>query len=308
MLSRRNVRIKILQLLYCRSIIGDFSDADVIAQYRRMLDNTYDLYIYSLYQLIEVARQSVADQKNRAKKHLPTEEDKKFTPRLFNNDLIQNLETNEDLQELFRQLKLKDSADKDMIKQIYKGYMKEERYIEYSSGSDTISDTDALLDLYRYLRKNELCEEMLEDRYYSWLDDKSLIVGAMKKTIKSLPREGRFFEEHLPEDETTEEFGMQLLLRTLEEEEETLALIKPKLDNWEVDRLATLDIIILQMSLNEMIAFSSIPTKATLNEYVEIAKNYSTDKSKEFVNGILDSLMKDLVSDGVIVKTGRGLK
>ena len=94
----------------------------------------------------------------------------------------------------------------------------------------------------------------------------------------------------------------------LEAEEKILSYIQPKLQNWKMDRLATIDVIILKMSIAEMINFPSIPTKATINEYVEIAKNYSTDKSKEFVNGILDSLMKDLIKDGVIVKTGRGLQ
>ena len=101
---------------------------------------------------------------------------------------------------------------------------------------------------------------------------------------------------------------MTLLLACLHDEKKILDFIRPKLENWDMERLATIDMIILNMSLNEMIKFPSIPTKATINEYVEIAKNYSTDKSKEFVNGILDSLMKDLTSEGVIVKSGRGLK
>ncbi|MCL4167216.1 UNVERIFIED_CONTAM: hypothetical protein GTU68_041388 [Idotea baltica] len=101
---------------------------------------------------------------------------------------------------------------------------------------------------------------------------------------------------------------MTLLLGILEEEAELMAHIEPKLQNWEADRLATLDTIILKMAVCEMIKFPSIPTKASINEYVEIAKNYSTDKSKEFVNGLLDTLMKNLVTEGVIVKIGRGLK
>lgn len=310
MLSRRNVRIKILQLLYTRSIIGELTDADIIAQYRRMLDDTFDLYLFSLYIVTAVARESNVDLTTRAKKHLPSAEDKVFTARLYNNPLIQSLEINEELQERFKQLKFDGAVDEDLIRQIYINYSKEESYVSYASqtSSEQASETEGILDFYRFLRKSELFEEMLEDRYYAWLDDKSLVIGSMKKTIKALPLQNRFFDQYQADDQTTEDFGMTLLLAALEDEDKILAYIQPKLQNWEMDRLATLDMIILKMSIAEMIKFPSIPTKATINEYVEIAKNYSTDKSKEFVNGILDSLMKDLVQDGIIVKTGRGLK
>ena len=308
MLSRRNVRIKILQLLYTRSIIGELTDAEIIAQYRKCLDGTFDLYLFSMYLLVEVARESKEDMQTRSKKHLPSEDDKKFTDRLFNNELIQSLEDNDDLQERFKILKFKDYIDQDIIRQIYLKYVKEQEYVAFSSDSETVETREGLLNFYRFIRKNELFEEILEDRYYSWLDDKSLIVGAMKKTLKSLPAEDAFYDAQRPDDQTTEDFGMTLLLACLTEEEKIAEYIKPKLQNWDMERLATVDMIILSMSINEMISFPSIPTKATINEYVEIAKNYSTDKSKEFVNGILDSLMKDLVESGVIVKTGRGLK
>lgn len=309
MLSRRNVRIKILQLLYSRSILGDQTDGQVIAGYRRMLDGTFDLYLYSLYLFAKAAEESTVDKQKRLKKHLQSDEDKAFKARLFYNDLIQSLEQNENLQQRFRQLKFDEMTDPDHIRQIYLKYAKEEAYLAFDLGKgEPISDLDGLLEFYRYLRKSELFSEMLEDRFYSWLDDKSLVVGAMKKTLKALPTEDDFFNEHMPDHQTTEEFGMALLLATLKGEDEMTGYIKPKLKNWDVDRLATIDMIILHMALNEMIIFKSIPTKASINEYVEIAKNYSTDKSKEFVNGILDSLMKDLVEQGVIVKTGRGLK
>lgn len=309
MLSRRNVRIKILQLLYSRSILGDQTDAQVIASYRRTLDNTFDLYLYSLYLFAKVAEESTVDKQKRLKKHLKSEEDNAFKARLFYNDIVQSLEKNENLQQRYRQLKFDDMTDPDHVRQIYLKYAKEELYLAFDLGQgEPISDLDGLLEFYRYLRKSELLSEMLEDRFYSWLDDKSLVVGAMKKTLKALPTDEDFFNDYLPDHQTTEEFGMVLLLATLQGEERMTNYIKPKLNNWDVDRLATMDMIILHMALNEMISFQSIPTKATINEYVEIAKNYSTDKSKEFVNGILDSLMKDLVEEGVIVKTGRGLK
>ena len=193
MLSRRNVRIKILQILYTRSIVGKLSDAEIIAHYRRCLDATFDLYLFTLFLLVEVSRESTVDLKTRRKKHLPSEGDKLFTDRLYNNELIKNLENNEDLQQRFQQLKFSSFADTDIIRQIYLKYAKEKEYSDFATrANEEKTDQEGLLDFFRFLRKSELFEETIEDRYYSWLDDKSLIVGAMKKTIKALPAEKLF--------------------------------------------------------------------------------------------------------------------
>jgi N utilization substance protein B len=148
---------------------------------------------------------------------------------------------------------------------------------------------------------------MTEDRYNNWADDESLVMGAMKKTLKSMPVSGPFYQEHEPSDETVREFGAELLMRTAQEDAALLAEIQPTLKNWDADRVAILDMIMLKMALCELLHFPTIPTKVTLNEFVEISKIYSTDKSKEFINGILDRLMKKLLEEGRIVKEGRGL-
>ncbi|MEZ4948878.1 MAG: transcription antitermination factor NusB [Saprospiraceae bacterium] len=147
----------------------------------------------------------------------------------------------------------------------------------------------------------------MEEHFASWQDDESLVVGSVKKLIKSLPVEGRFFDAYEPEEEATQDFGLELLRLTYRNEDELLEDIKPTLQNWDVDRVAILDLIMIKMAVCELTMFPSIPTKVTLNEFVEIAKSYSTDKSKDFINGILDRLMKQLSKDGKINKEGRGL-
>ena len=149
----------------------------------------------------------------------------------------------------------------------------------------------------------------MEDHYGTWYDDKSVVVGATKKTLKSLPsKDEKFFMEYYPSDETVNEFGYQLFEKTLGSDDALLEYIRPTLKNWDTERLAIIDMILLKMAICELLNFSSIPTKVTINEYIDIAKNYSTAKSKDFINGILDRIMKDFGSEGLIQKEGRGLQ
>jgi N utilization substance protein B len=165
-----------------------------------------------------------------------------------------------------------------------------------------------LLDMYRFLLNQENFESLVEDAFPLWTDDRSLIVGSMKKTIKGLPVDENFTDEYRPAFETVTEFGESLLAKTLETDTELLGMIEPVLKNWDADRVAIIDMILIKMALSELITFPTIPTKVTLNEYLDISKLYSTDKSKEFVNGILDRLMKKLQEEGLIQKEGRGLE
>ena len=164
-----------------------------------------------------------------------------------------------------------------------------------------------LLELYRFLMGNDIFVEMSEDRYNNLPDDESLVTGAIKKTLKALPANGEFYKEFEPSDETVREFGEQLLRKTCQEDLALFEQIEPTLKNWDADRVAVLDMIMLKMALCELLHFPTIPTKVTLNEFVEISKVYSTEKSKDFINGILDRLMKKLLKEEKIVKEGRGL-
>jgi N utilization substance protein B len=147
----------------------------------------------------------------------------------------------------------------------------------------------------------------MEDKFENWIHDKSLVVGAIKKTIKALPATPNFYEDHLPDDETVKEFGEELLHKVLFFDEELLELVKPALKNWDLNRVAVIDLILIKMALCEMLYFPTIPVKVTINEFIDISKIYSTPKSKDFINGILDRLMKKLTEEGKIVKEGRGL-
>jgi transcription antitermination protein NusB len=122
-----------------------------------------------------------------------------------------------------------------------------------------------------------------------------------------MPFKGEFYQEHAPSDETVRQFGEELLKRTCQEDKALFDLIDPMLKNWDSERVAILDMIMIKMALCELMHFPTIPVKVTLNEFVEISKVYSSDKSKDFINGILDRLMKKLIKEDLIVKEGRGL-
>jgi N utilization substance protein B len=309
MLSRRSVRIKVMQLLFALNRDKDLSYADINKRYWEYITDTFNCYLFNLYIIVHIAEGAEEDEKKRKKKHLQNEKDKEFIPKLYTNELIQYLNSNPTLRKKFEALNFRNFIDKDYFRKIYQDFAKLPEYSDYVFGDTTAEDDlSIILELFRHCRKNELYNEVCEDNFITWFDDKSIVVGTVKKTLKDLPEEANnFFEKHYPDDETVKEFGENLLAYSVENDNELINMIKPTLKNWDHDRVAIIDMILLKMALTEMMHFPTIPTKVTLNEYVEISKMYSTPKSKDFINGILDRLLKELEKAGKINKEGRGL-
>lgn len=309
MLSRRNVRIKVMQMLYSLSKDESLTSDDLLTRYNSRINKSFQLYLFNLLYFLRIAQYAREDAERKMSKFLPTDEDKQFTAKLCENELIASLEESEKLHRLFKHYKLKELIDKDIVRLIYTEFAKNDEYREYVMKEDTGEEDhrEILLSLYKHCVQSENFEDKIEDHFAQWVDDKSLIIGAMKKTIKILPAEEDFFEEYRPNKETTLEFGEQLLRKVLEKDQELLDLIEPTLKNWDADRVAIIDMILLKMALSELMTFPTIPSKVTINEFVEISKLYSTEKSKDFINGILDRLMKKLNKEGKIRKEGRGL-
>ncbi len=309
MLSRRNVRIKVMQMLYALGRDKQLTFTDAMRRYRETVARSFELYLFHLLYFIRAAEYAEKDAERRRAKHRPTEEDKAFSPQLAQNPLIDSLRQNTFLKNLFAQYRLQDKVDEDLVRSLYTEFAKQDSYKAYSQKNDPeLPDhAEQLLSLLRTCFASETFEDATEDWYPNWIDDKSLIVGAMKKTVKALPAEPLFFEEFKPPAEATVEFGEALLQKVYEEDQNLLEVIEPTLKNWDAERVAIIDMILLKMALCELTNFPTIPTKVTLNEFVEISKLYSTEKSKDFINGILDRLMKKLNSEGRIHKEGRGL-
>lgn len=309
MLSRRNVRIKVLQVIY-----GSNINHDKIERYQRnyqtSIDRSLEILVYSLRVMQKILKYSLTDAENRKYKKLPSDNDKLFKPVLLTNKQSQNLMNSQLLEIYTRKFHTDTKIDQDVIRRLYLEFSKDEDYIQYYIAAEHTTEENIamLLKIYKLLTKNEVFNETIEDHYVSWDDDESLVVGAMKKIIKSLDQdEYDFLKDYIPDDETVKEFGETLLIETVKNDKSLVELITPFLENWELERVAAIDLIMLKMAVTEILRIESIPTKVTLNEYVEISKIYSTEKSKEFINGILDRIINKLNNENKIIKTGRGL-
>lgn len=311
MLSRRSVRIKVMQLLYALSRDEALTFEDVRKRYWTSIEDSYEVFLFNVYNFIQVAKAAAGDEATKKAKHLPSDFDKAFTAILCENELVMSLRDSKELQKIFEKKGFAARADRDQFKSIYNEFAKTEAYTAYVLKADKEKQdhVEILLELYRFCRKNELFVSLMEDAYINWIDDKSLVIGALKKVVKALPVSGDdFLSHHYPDDETVKEYGEELLTTTAKGDAVLMDMIQPLLENWDKERLAVVDTIILKMAASEFLNFPTIPVKVTLNEYVDIAKLYSTDKSKEFINGVLDRLMKILQDKGEINKEGRGLE
>lgn len=310
MLSRRSVRIKVLQLLYSVSRDSDISRQELLKRYKQSIDTSFELFLFNIYNILQITRIAVEDMDKRQSKYLPSEIDKNFDAKIYKNPKMQDLETNKKVQDVFNKYNFAERTDKDLFRNMYYDFSKEEVYNEYIlKPTNEEDDLNILLELFRYCRNSKSYDELIEDHYVTWEDDKSLVVGSMKKVLKGLPfGKTDFYKEYYPDDECVNDFGEMLLLRTFEEDDTLLRYISPVLKNWHHERVAVIDMIMLKMALIEFMNCESVPVKVTLNEYVELSKIYSTSKSKEFINGILDKLSKQLQDEGKVSKSGRGLE
>lgn len=309
MLSRRVVRIKVMQLLYAISRDPQLTTQDIISMYQKGVEKNFEFYLLNLCYFLATVEYAHKDAELRAKKLIRTTEDHVFKPKLADNSLIKSLKNNDWLQKAFKKNHSAAKVNEDAVKKLYSEFSKTVEYQQYIlNEKSTDEDTrDMLLAMYKTIQGNESFNEEMEDFYYSWDDDKTLIVGAMKKTIKSLPAADDFYKEYEHDREVVYDFGEQLLRKTALREQELLEIIEPNLKNWDADRVAVVDMVLIKMGMIEFTEFPTIPTKVTLNEYVELSKVYSTDKSKDFVNGILDRILKKMQKENLVHKEGRGL-
>ncbi len=297
-----------MHLLYAKRVDSALSYNDLKKRYWKGVDQTYDSYLFTLWLLVKTCEISKKDESKRKSKYLPSEEDMQFSAKLYTNDCVQSIVKNVDFQKLLKSRTIPARIDSDLSAVFYNDFAKSDEYKKYVSGEDeNANHIQALLDLYKMCTGKESYEDYIEEKFDNYIHDRSLVLGAIKKTIKGLPAELDFHKEYYPGKETTEEFGEDLLYKCNHFEEDLMGIISPALKNWDANRVAIVDLILLKMALCEMLHFPTIPVKVTINEFVDISKLYSTPKSKDFINGILDRLMKKLSKDGKISKDGRGL-
>ena len=298
-----------MQLLYAKSRDSQVTLSDLLRRYENYGKRTLELYLLNFHQLIEVAHYAVKDEVNRKAKHVPTDEDKRFDAKLYRNPLLQTFLEGGRYEKAIKKNAIAGRLENDNTALFYRQFIETDTCKKYLLQTENTDDEHRLIiaELYKFLYTSESFFEQMEDFSPSWIDDDTLVISTTKKTIKALPSEAEFFDDFTDEDYLTLEFGEQLLIKAYNQDESLLEDIKPMLKNWDAERVATIDMILMKMALAELLHFPTIPTKVTINEYVDVSKMYSTDKSKDFVNGILDRMMKKLSEENRIVKEGRGL-
>lgn len=277
----------------------------------------YDLYIYQLSFLIEIvefARESIEIAKN---KFYPTEEEKNPNTRFVNNSLILMLETNPDYILKRDKLHINWIELKDLFRKIFNTLKEDEKFRKYLMDDNHNSDAECEILVHivdTYIADDEVLLQYFEEKNLAWMVDFDIaaymVVKTLKylKTCKKLVLLPRLFADNKEQVEKDEiKFISDLFCKTIIHQAEYDDIIENKIENWEIDRIAVMDLLLLKMALCEFMEFPTIPTKVTINEYIEISKLYSSPKSKMFINGILDKILIEYTEKKKIVKKGRGL-
>jgi N utilization substance protein B len=314
MLNRRFLRVKALQELYA---YHQSHESNLSAAERRLLDDVdslYELFIYQLSFWVEVKRFAEQRIEENKKKNFPTEEDLNPNLKFVNNRILKALDDNKHLMSLEEKYKINwaDSRE-DFIRKLYVKLTETPEYQEYmNNGKDSFSDDKRFLVtvIDTYMAENGLLYDYYSDRDLSFNSDYQLAIYLLWKFMSELPTNFDASSKLPPmfkaEDED-KEFVIKLFEKTILHANEYMELVKANLSNWDYDRMALMDKILIFMAITEFCEFHSIPVKVTINEYIEISKLYSTPDSRRFVNGMLDRLSNVLKEEGKLVKTGLGL-
>jgi len=318
MLSRRHLRIKALQALY--AFTQSHNDNLVLGEkdLLKSINKLYEIYIYQLSLLLEVHAYAVKRLEENKQKFLPTKDDLAPNTRFIDNVFLKQLSENKDLSRYTNTFKILWAEQEEMIRKLYIGMRELPEYQEYMKKpiSSYEDDKEVVQQIVKKVfTRSELLQFFYEEKNIHWSDDFYTANLLVVKTIKSwdeswdeMQKLPLLFKEQVGGGENEDrEFLIQLFRKTIVKDEEYSVLIENKVKNWEMDRIAVMDILLIKMAIVELLEFPSIPIKVTLNEYIELAKMFSTPKSKIFINGILDKMIVELKAQKKIKKMGRGL-
>lgn len=311
MINRRHIRVKVMQSVY--AIQQSHSDNIVKEEkfLRNSINKMYDLYVLNLQLLIEVqklAKKRIALSK---KKILATKEDLKPNTKFIDNRIIDKLSQSSSLTAYIEVHNLNCwELDKEYVRIILEELQESELYDTYMNTSDDSYhiDKDFVINFFKeIIAPNEKLADYFEDKMISWVDDIPFVNTWVVKSLNKQKAQNPFILGRLYKDDEDKEFVSKLFQKTVLNQHTYQDDIVEKTPNWEVDRIADIDMIIIKMSITEFLHFPSIPSKVSINEYIEVAKNYSTNKSGYFINGVLDKLSKDYLASDRMLKIGRGL-
>lgn len=307
MINRVLIRIRVIQVLYSTYLneSGDLKKAETELMFS--LQKSYDLYYYLLALLIEITDTHTRRLESRKAKLLPTDEDINPNTRLSDNLFIKQLKSNEQFNKYVSDRPQSWEDHENYVRSLLEKILNSDIYAEYLANE--VSDYDTDREFWRKVFKTFIyCEEqlddLLEDDNLFWNDDIEIVQSFVIKTIKKFDPEKGANQPLLPmfKDEEDRQFAIKLLRETMFNVKLAREYIDKYAKNWESERIAFMDMIIMQTAVSELLAFPSVPINVTMNEYINIAKSYSTHKSSSFINGILDSIVTELKSENKLLK------
>ena len=311
MLTRRHIRVKVMQAIYALALSKEGSLESQQKFLNQSIAQTFTLYLLILSLFRELHQLASEHVKKGIKKYL--KQVGETTPLRFSeNQVLQQIAGNEKLKEALKKRKLKQwYLNEEYVKILLRDILQSDLYVGYAqSPSNYREDREFLAAVFReIIAPNEKVYEFLEDEGITWVDDLPLVNTYLHKQLRKVRLESpeEFFLPPLLKNREDMDFALELLKKTLLNGEELEAEIEGRTPNWDKERIAELDAILLKMAIAELLYFPSIPERVTINEYLEIAKEYSTPKSSIFINGVLDKLTRDYRASGRLKKSGRGL-
>ena len=312
MINRRHIRLKVMQSLYAYFTCIDKDLTLAQKQMLKQCDSIAHLYLLLLSLPLALAQFSKDFLVQQKQKHFPTSADKNPSEK-FSNNLLIKLITEDDI--LLSQIDKVSgfwlNNDHNLIRKLFVKIWKSDLYKDYCNTSETTFEKDKqfLLGIFdKNIIDDELLHHILEEESIFWTDDLPFVGNIIYSQIKATKnKESKICFSTTFKNKEDKEFAMKLLRKTILNHKEFEEVIRKKAKNWDLERIARMDQILLMMALCELMYFTEIPVKVSLNEYIEVAKYYSTNKSKGFINGILDKVISEYKKSGKIKKVGRGL-
>lgn len=313
MLNRRHLRVRVLQTLYAY----ESSEIKEVGKFEKSLlssiEQVYTMYLWALNLLEEVADFATIDAEERANKYIPNEDDLQVNTKLVSNTFIEMLRRNEAYQEGVKKYKISWSFDPEIAKSVFNQLKTKPEYKEYLIQEDRsiAVEKDIIKFIFRKIILTlPVVDQAFEEKFINWPIDKEILQAMFAKTLKNFSYEVPSKNKLAPLSPNWQEdrvFALELLTHNIRFQDDYLNLITEKTQNWETERIALLDVLLMRMAICELLNFPSIPVKVTMNEYIDIAKEFSTPKSNTFINGILDKVLIDLQKSGRIRKNERGM-
>ncbi len=303
MISRRNIRVKVMQTVYTLSTLeSEIKPGEPLKLLQRHFDQSKELLLYLSCFLSEVAGYAESDAYIRSNKHLPTKEDLNVNTKIAGNNVLWKIRENTSYKQAVLKIKPEQRLDKELVKKIYHHLIDTAQYKQYIQTNERIySQEKEILEfiLNDLMLEDEIFISHIEENFINWDDDSEMVVQTVRNFLHKVSSAN--FSEVISPDKM--DFAKGLLNTFLEKEKHLETYIVPKLKNWDPERIASLDMIIMKLGVAEFLYFETIPPKVTINEYIDIAKEYSTQQSGQFVNGILDNIHKELVQQNKLHKT-----